>query len=86
MLLLAELALDAARAEEQDFVLVLIVVGIDEISPPADRAIVRFALAFLADQRVPHVRSVSHAAVDRKTSARDGFSSYYPPSDRRDGL
>ena len=72
--LAAELACDARGAEKEDPVLVLIVIGSNEVAVPAYGVLIRLALAFRTDQRLPHVRTLVHTADGGKMSMRDASS------------
>ena len=65
------LAHDARGAEEVDLVFVLIVVGINVVAAPSSGRLVSLALAFRADQRLPHVRTLVDPGGGGKMSRRD---------------
>jgi len=83
--LTAELACHAASTEEEDLVLVLVVVGVDEVGSPADGVLVRLARAFITDQRLPHVRTLADADGGDKMSTRDASSTALAHLSQRHG-
>jgi hypothetical protein len=50
----------------------LFVVGINQVTAPANGGLVGFALAFRTAQRLPHIRTLVHTADGGAMSSRAG--------------